>query len=271
MPDDVLRRGRGGRTTVRTVYLDGLDDGVAVRGWIAPDRQPTSASNTFVLIHGLALSHRSYGRLAEQLSAHGTVIAVDLPGFGGLDRPSEPLSVAEHAQAVAQLLDEMQIDSYIAVGHSMGAQVAVELGVMQPLRVSAVVLIGPVVNPDRQTLVHQAVDLARDLGREPVDTNLMVLRDYLLCGTRWFSAASMKMFDYPTDKRITSLRAPLLVIRGERDPVATEEWCRWLSRQSRGGVLETVPRHRHVVVHTAAAHVSELITTFARNRSLSRR
>ncbi len=263
---DGLRRKPIHRTVVHEVWLDGRDESVEVRGWVARRSRCGRERKTFVLIHGVGLSHRSYGRLARELSVHGTVIAVDLPGFGGLRRPKRSLSIGEHAEVVAQLLTRIHVESYVAIGHSMGAQIAVELGSTHPHRVSTVVLIGPVVNPARCTLAQQGVDLARDSAKEPASTNLMVLRDYILCGIRWFTAEVVEMVEYPTDEHIELLRIPLLVIRGEQDPIATEKWCEWLASRSRDGHMRTIPSHRHVVVHTAPAQVAGLIEAFEQDR-----
>lgn len=43
------------------------------------------------------------------------------------------------------------------------------------------------------------------------------------------------MRDYPTHLRISDVSHPLLVIRGENDPIAKAQWCDWLLQQVREG------------------------------------
>ncbi|QHC69287.1 hypothetical protein [Rathayibacter sp. VKM Ac-2801] len=61
------------------------------------------------------------------------------------------------------------------------------------------------------------------------------------------------------------LTAPLLILRGSHDPIATDEWCTRLLEAAGGGTLRIVPGHRHVVVHTAAADVADAIVEHARS------
>lgn len=133
---------------VFAVRLDGTNESLEARAWVAPGTPRTAASRVFVLIHGVGLTHRSYGRLARRLVTSGTVIAVDLPGFGGLRHPKASLSVTAHAEDVKQIVTAMAVESYEVVGHSMGAQIALELAIVDRERARKVVLSGPIVNPN---------------------------------------------------------------------------------------------------------------------------
>jgi pimeloyl-ACP methyl ester carboxylesterase len=248
---------------VYSLNLPKRAESIDVRFWIAPGTPAADAGRVFVIVHGIGLSHRPYGRLARELAPSGTVVGVDLPGFGGLRRPTHPMSVPEYAEVVARLLTLMGFDRYEAIGHSMGAQIALELVLADSARARALILIGPVVDPESRTVFQQAIGLARDSVLEPPTTNLMVLRDYLTCGMRWYLAESRAMLLYRTDERIDQLAVPLLVIRGERDPIASEGWSAWLASQPKSGIAVSVAGHRHVVAHTAPKKVAALIATFA--------
>ena len=249
------------RPSTYTLTLQGRDEPLDVRGWVVAGT-PTTA-RIYVLLHGIGLSHRSYGRLARELAKSGTVIGVDLPGFGGRRRPKQVVSVAEYAEVVAQLLTLMGVDQYEVIGHSMGAQIALELALIDLARARSLVLVGPVVDSRRRTLFDQAVDLGRDSAKEPPATNLMVLRDYLVCGMRWYLTELRAMITYRTEERIDQLAVPLLVIRGANDPIASSSWCTRLAGAATVGTAVSVAGHRHVVVHTAPKQVAALISEFA--------
>jgi pimeloyl-ACP methyl ester carboxylesterase len=217
----------------------------------------------FVIVHGVGLSHRVYGRLARALSSHGTVLAIDLPGYGGTRRPGAPVSVEEYAAIAAIMLDLLKINSFIAVGHSMGAQIAVELGLLGDSRASGVIAIGPVVDSERRTILHQSIALARDSSREPFATNMMVLRDYLACGMRWYLSGVRAMLRYDIAARVPSLTVPLLVIRGDHDFIAREMWCDALVGSATRGETRSVAGHRHVVAHSGPETTAALIAGFA--------
>ena len=76
---------------------------------------------TFVLLHGIGMSHRYFRRLRAALDTVGTTYALDLPGFGATRQPGRALSVAEYAQFTGWTLDALGIESCVAVGHSMAA------------------------------------------------------------------------------------------------------------------------------------------------------
>ncbi len=61
----------------------------------------------------------------EGLSAHFTVVAPDLPGFGSSEPLDKP-TLADNAAILGQLLDNQRIDRAIVVGNSFGVSVAIE-------------------------------------------------------------------------------------------------------------------------------------------------
>ena len=225
---------------------------------------PTPGSApTYLLLHGVGLSHRFYSGLAKQLARSARVVSFDLPGFGVSPTPSQALTVAQYAAGVAARLPQLAPGAVIVVGHSMGAQVAVELAIQRPELVEGVVLIGPVVDSDRPTLTEQARALARDSPLEPLPTQYAVIFDYIRCGIPWFLSASKAMRDYPMQLSVQRLSQPLLIIRGQHDPVAKAAWCQRLAAQAAGAVVRTVPRRRHNVAHSDPSATASAITEFA--------
>jgi pimeloyl-ACP methyl ester carboxylesterase len=230
-------------------------------------RRPGIHRPTFLLLHGIGLSHRSFTRAAIVLAGRGDVVAIDLPGFGGTRRPKRPLSVEDYACGIADVLDRLGMGHVIAVGHSMGMQFALELAVVRPDLVDGVVMIGPVVDLRYRTLWQQGLRLIRDASREPFRTNLMVQFDYVRCGPAWYLAETRAMLAYSTHERIQQLTKPLLVLRGENDRIADERWAIWLSVQTPGGTYQSIPRQRHNVVHGSPSDTAEQIIHFAQRLS----
>ena len=225
--------------------------------------QAEGAVPTYVLLHGIGLSHAEFTRVARVLRESGNVVSYDLPGFGANPRPQRNVSVEDHARLVAGHLDSRKFGPVVAVGHSMGAQFAVELAVLRPDLVSHVVLVGPVVDPAYPTLRAQALGLARDAPLEPLRTQAMVSLGYLQTGIRWFLAQALVMRDYPIHLRVQAVTQPLLVIRGKTDPIAKPAWAQWLADHVRRGRVVTIDGFRHNVIHAAPGPVAEAIRYFA--------
>lgn len=86
---------------------------------------------------GWARTHRDFDAAFEGLDA----VAVDLPGFGASPAPPEAWGAAGYAEAAGAVLDGMDQPA-VVVGHSFGGRVAVQLAVMRPEGVGALVLTG---------------------------------------------------------------------------------------------------------------------------------
>jgi pimeloyl-ACP methyl ester carboxylesterase len=66
---------------------------------------------------------------------HGRVIAVDLPGFGRSQPPRDG------ADAIAMLVQRLDLPHVVFVGHSLGGPLSVRFAVWHPELVSAIVLV----------------------------------------------------------------------------------------------------------------------------------
>src|SRR4051812_5057883 len=103
----------------------------------------TGGGEPLVLLHGLGSFRQAWDPVVPALSAVADVVAVDLPGFGAsppLSDGVEP-SPAALALAVAQLLDELGLDTPHVAGNSLGGWVALELAAVRP--VASLTLLAP--------------------------------------------------------------------------------------------------------------------------------
>jgi len=219
---------------------------------------PDATVPVFVLVHGIGMSHRYLTRLQTELAGIGSTHAVDLPGFGRSPKPAAGVSIRQYGDYLGELLPLLSERPVVLVGHSMGAQFVTEAAARHPELVSHLVLIGAVVDPTRDSVLRQALALARDTLKEPMRGTLTVLGDYLRCGPRWYLATLRPMLEYRTDRRLCEVSAPTLVIRGDRDPVSRHDWGVHLAAQSPTGRLVELPG-RHLVQFSAAAETAAAI------------
>lgn len=70
------------------------------------------------------------------------VLRPDTPGFGMSDPPPEPQSIAAHADALAALMDALELERAHVLGHHTGAMIAARLAAAHPARVERLVLNG---------------------------------------------------------------------------------------------------------------------------------
>lgn len=238
----------------RRIDIDGLAFGV-----IDTPRPADSAAPMIVMVHGIGMSHRYLSRLHAVLAGSTRVVSVDLPGFAGLPKPRRDVDVVTMGRALADVIATLGEERVVLVGHSMGSQWVIEAARHRPEPVTAVVIIGPVADERYRTVPAQARALALDTFGETPLVNTIVFTDYLRCGIPWYLVQVRHMLDYPTERRLRDLSAPVLVIRGGDDPVAGREWCRRLRDAARNSRLVEIPGHHHVAQHTAPRAVAAAI------------
>ncbi|MBF4631257.1 alpha/beta fold hydrolase [Clavibacter michiganensis subsp. phaseoli] len=238
-------------TTVRVTRL--VHRGLTVR----ISTLGTPGDRAFVLVPGIGVSSDYFERLAPRLDAHGTVHALDLPGFAGVRHPGRALEIREYADLVGAAIDELGLDDPVLVGHSMGTQVVADLAARRP-GISALVLIGPVVDPSARSVPVAALRFLRSSWHEPRRIQVLAVRAYLVCGVRWFLRVLPRMMRYPIEARLPAIRASALVIRGEHDAVAPRAWVEEMGRLLPRARLWEIPGAAHSVMHDHADEVARL-------------
>lgn len=103
----------------RILHLSGGDMQVLERG-------PRDAA-PIVLIHCYSCSLAWWQRLIPRLDREHRVIAVDLRGFGGSEKPTSGYSMEDQASFVAEGLRRLGVHGATVVGHSLGGSVATAL------------------------------------------------------------------------------------------------------------------------------------------------
>ena len=101
-------------------------------------------------IHGITANCRCWDVLAEALIPDYRVIAMDLRGRGQSEKPSTGYSLDYHLRDINCLLDDLQLERTVIMGHSLGAFIALAFAAQYPERT------------DRLILVDGAGDLSAD-------------------------------------------------------------------------------------------------------------
>ncbi len=107
-----------------------------------------------VFLHGLGASFGEYAALAAQLGTRFRVVGIDRPGSG----LSDPIRFEGHPraawnQAVSAVVDQLGIDQFDLVGHSLGSLAAGGYAIDNPDRVGRLVLLSPVGISSRLPLI----------------------------------------------------------------------------------------------------------------------
>jgi pimeloyl-ACP methyl ester carboxylesterase len=96
-------------------------------GWVLRESGPDGAEHTVLLLPGALCSAAFYDDLLAEPAMNDSSIrfvATTLPGFGGTPAPDD-LTMESYARQAATLATELGCD--LVVGHSLGANVAIEM------------------------------------------------------------------------------------------------------------------------------------------------
>ncbi|MDQ6860330.1 MAG: alpha/beta hydrolase [Verrucomicrobiota bacterium] len=212
----------------------------------ASDRVP------FILLHGLVISSLYMIPLAKVIAAAGLdVHALDLPGFGRSEGPSEVLSVAQLADSVIEWMDASGIPKCQIVGHSLGCEIAAYVAVKAPDRVATLAMIGPTLDPAASAVRIQTLRLLRDALHEPFSLWLKWLFDFFRAGPRRAFGTTREMFRDPIENQLPRVTAPTLVMRGGIDPTVPQSAAVAVARLLPNSELLVIEGEPHCAHYTA--------------------
>jgi pimeloyl-ACP methyl ester carboxylesterase len=145
-----------------------------------------------LLVHGWGSDRRSWDDIAELVEPWADVLTPDLAGHGE--------AAADGALTIGRLVDDVAALAdrdapVVAVGHSMGGQVAVQLAVRYPGLVRAIVVIDPAYGADAAE-VERCPDVLADLRRRGTEAGVEFV-DRALVGSALHEEASAQMARTP--------------------------------------------------------------------------
>ncbi len=235
-------------------------DGLAMYARVSTDAPPQASP--VVLVHGLGVSGRYMLPTAVRLAAVHPTYVPDLPGFGKSEKPSRVLDIPELTDALAGWMRAVGLSGACLIGNSLGCQFIVDLAVRYPDLVARAVLVGPTLDPQARSVPRQIGRGLLDLLREPLGYWPLLARDYLTAGTvRTLKTLGHAVRDPVADK-LGRVRAPTLVVRGERDPIAPQRWVEEMVRRLPRGRLLVLPGAAHVANYTAPDAVARAVRAF---------
>lgn len=96
---------------------------------------------TLLLLHGYGESLLAFRGEVEALAPRYSILAIDLPGSGLSENPRGSHNLDSTVARVGDLIDRWSKGPIVAIGHSMGGEVAAALALARPDRVVGLVLI----------------------------------------------------------------------------------------------------------------------------------
>ncbi|HSJ15225.1 MAG TPA: alpha/beta hydrolase [Longimicrobiales bacterium] len=218
-----------------------------------------------VVASGLGLSGRFYDRNFPAFAAAGLrLIVPDLPGFGGSRGGRRGLGVAETRDFLLAFTRAVGVAGAIWVGHSIGAQAALQVAVHAPHRARGIVLVGPTGEPGSGRLLKQAWALARESVRVPPAVVARVLSDYVRTSPLSYIGTWIRHARDRPQQRLSAVQCPALILVGTRDPVVSADYLELLLRRLRHSRLERIAGGTHALPRSRAAEFNSAVIAFCR-------
>ncbi len=212
----------------------------------AASRSPHGPYPDAVLVHGLGVSSRYLVPTVRALSRHRTATAVDLPGFGRSSKPEQALDIIGLADALAGWLDAAHVDRPLLVANSLGCQIIAALAARRRA-VAGLVLVGPTMDSTARSWLGQSTRWLRNSLHEPPSLSLVLARDYADCGLRRPVATFAAALEDPIEEHLAEVERPVLIVRGQQDPIAPRGWRERLAAGTPRGTFVEVPGAAHTV------------------------
>jgi pimeloyl-ACP methyl ester carboxylesterase len=144
-------------------------------GWVLRETGPENAPHTVLLLPGALATPAFYDDLLAQPSIRDApirFIATTLPGFGGTMAPDD-VSMGSYRKLASRLVADLSCD--VIVGHSLGANLAIELASTSDF-IGPLVLLSPSFSRKGESKFPRALDrLSRIFGHLPYALMLKVI------------------------------------------------------------------------------------------------
>ena len=222
-----------------------------------------------VMLHCMPTDHRIWMNQVFYLSPNFKTVALDFRGLGLSEKVVEPCTMMSLAEDVSNLMIEEQIERAIIMGVSIGGSVALQFAVRFPEKVRALVLSGTSYNSKDPR--HQERFGGRIAGYSSADpasyyashlkalfsdeyasseVGKSVIQSYTDRSDQIDFRSVVRLFEALKENdlessQISSIRAPTLVIAGEKDQSLPT--CRLIADRISGSKLVTVMGAGHAV------------------------
>ncbi len=239
-----------------------------------------------VLLHGYGTSKDAMMTIASWLAPNHRTLAPDLPGFGAHDEHAgEAHDGAFYAREVVRFMDALGVERASLVGTSMGGAIAAEIAATHPERVDRLVLLAPagLVAPVENDFMRRAnagenplrMESEEDFDRV-VDLVFAVRPPTPPPVRRYFTLEAQRRLPWTNriipaiepfgraglEGRLGSIRAPTLVLWGDRDLVLDPSLLPRFVAEIPDAQGERIPGAGHVLFSDRPEEVRRRIVPF---------
>lgn len=216
-----------------------------------------------VLVHAFSVDRRMWEPQVAPLEKQFRVVRYDLRGHGQSPTATEAFKAYEDLREV---LDTLKISSATIVGLSAGSEIAINFALAYPARVTGLILAAPGLSGFKTPPLPWFAPVAEALGAGDTnraaklwaETPIMALHSNKAAAARvtamvmdnaklWAAKRLEQPLAPPAIDRLGEIKAPTVVIVGDRDLPHIREVAKLIADRVTGARLTTIPGAGHLV------------------------
>ncbi|MSQ33904.1 MAG: alpha/beta hydrolase [Dehalococcoidia bacterium] len=234
-----------------------------------------------LLLHPMGSSCRAWSKVMDALADRYPVYALDMLGQGDSAKPRRVYSIEDYARSVLNFMQATALPRATIIGNSVGAMLAAQMAVLEPRKVRKLALVGvPAwtdeerserrglmdqnLNPDGSAKSATLEDLKASWVHPTPELLLQINSDRAKVGT-WHQNAMAAILDCDIRAVLPQVRAPTLVVYGEKDMLRNHE--QFVLQSIPGSRLALVPDAGHVPQMENPKGFLELVLPFLEKAS----
>ncbi len=228
----------------------------------------SSSKPALVFLNGMTQSTAHWRSHGRHFSDTHRVVTYDARGQGETPVGDEPLSLELHADDLAGLLDELELEKAHLVGFSHGSRIALQFANSHPERVGRLVLVSATATPSALARMiirswREVLDAGGVQALTWASLPTILGNDYLAASERMLSGIVKAAIERNSEEGVRALldamaeypdlsdlargvRAETLVVSATEDPLVTTEGAAELARLC-GGTHEVIEGSGHTI------------------------
>jgi len=228
-----------------------------------------------VLIHGFPFDHTIWEDVVSRLEGQARLILPDLRGFGKSPVPEGVYSMRLMAEDIALLLEKLDIQKAVIVGHSMGGYIGLAFAQAYPDHTTGLALVTSQAGadtPERRAGRYRLADEIKRKGLKAVvsanlerySPNLEVrerCRPLMLSCPKKGAIAALKGMAERADmlEFLSHLQVPGVIIAGGADAIVSPEKASEMAQIMPRGWMVEVPGGGHMPMFEAPEIVAQAL------------
>lgn len=228
-----------------------------------------------VFLHGFPFDHSIWMPLVPLLRNNARLILPDLRGFGQSPVTEDVYSMRLMAEDIVRLLDRLEVEKAVIVGHSMGGYITLSFAQAYPNRLLGLGLVATQAsadNPERRQSRYKTAESVNHKGARVVASDMVKtltpkkelvqsINDMILRTHPTGIVGALKGMAERADLTgaLSHMNVPAVVIAGDADQLLPRENVETLAQMLPKGWLVNVPGAGHMLMMEEPEQVADAL------------